>query len=100
GRPRRIARTGRDALTASEQRIARLAVDGASNAEIAQELFVSLKTVETHLSSVYRKLGLAGHGSRERLTQALATPATTASRSRTARAPAAPARPATDPPGR
>ncbi|HEY4094013.1 MAG TPA: helix-turn-helix transcriptional regulator [Baekduia sp.] len=74
GRPRRIARTGRDALTASEQRIARLACDGASNPEIAQELFLSLKTIETHLTSVYRKLGLAGHGSRERLAEALATP--------------------------
>lgn len=73
GRPRRIARTGRDALTASEQRIARLASGGASNPEIAQELFLSLKTVETHLTSVYRKLGLAGHGSRERLAEALAT---------------------------
>ena len=56
-RPRRIARTGVDALTASELRAARLVAQGRSNAEVAQELFVSLKTVETHLSSAYAKLG-------------------------------------------
>ena len=50
-RPRRIPRTGVAALTASEQRTARLAADGRSNTQVAQELFVSLKTVETHLSS-------------------------------------------------
>ena len=55
-RPRRIARTGVDALTPSERRAARLAAEGRSNAEIAQELFVSLKTVETHLTHVYLKL--------------------------------------------
>jgi DNA-binding CsgD family transcriptional regulator len=63
--------TGRDALTASELRVAELAASGASNAEIVQGLFVSLKTVETHLSHAYAKLGLAGSGSRARLTAAL-----------------------------
>jgi DNA-binding NarL/FixJ family response regulator len=62
---------GPGALTASELRVARLAAEGASNPQIAQELFVSLKTIETHLSSAYSKLGLAGHGSRRRLAQAL-----------------------------
>jgi DNA-binding CsgD family transcriptional regulator len=69
-RPRLIA-TGRHSLTASELRVAELAASGASNAEIAQGLFVSLKTVETHLSHAYAKLGLAGPGSRGRLTAAL-----------------------------
>ena len=71
-RPRRTVTTGRDALTPRELRIAELAAAGRSNAEIAQELFVSMKTVETHLTNVYGKLGLSGRGSRARLTGALA----------------------------
>lgn len=71
GRPRRMARSGPDALTASEQRVARLVTRGATNMEVAQELYVSLKTVETHLSHVYAKLGLSGQGSRSRLAEAL-----------------------------
>jgi DNA-binding CsgD family transcriptional regulator len=70
-RPRRIQRTGIDALTASELRTARLAAGGRSNAEVAQELFVSLKTVETHLSHAYAKLGLTGPGARRHLSTAL-----------------------------
>ena len=58
-------------LTASELRVAQLAATGASNAEIAQTLFVSPKTIETHLAHVYAKLGLAGAGSRWRLADAL-----------------------------
>jgi DNA-binding CsgD family transcriptional regulator len=71
GRPRRIARSGRDALTASELRIALLAAEGATNSQIGQELYISLKTVETHLSHVYSKLSLSGQGSRQRLAGAL-----------------------------
>ncbi len=59
-RPRRNARIYLDALTASELRTARLVAEGRSNAEAAQALFVSLKTIETHLSHAYAKLGLAG----------------------------------------
>jgi DNA-binding CsgD family transcriptional regulator len=70
-RPRRIPRTGIGALTASELRTARLAAGGRSNAEVAQELFVSLKTVETHLSHAYAKLGLTGPGARHQLATAL-----------------------------
>jgi DNA-binding CsgD family transcriptional regulator len=57
-RPRRPLRTGVDALTASEKRTAELAASGLSNAEIAQALFVTVKTVEGHLSGAYRKLGV------------------------------------------
>jgi DNA-binding CsgD family transcriptional regulator/tetratricopeptide (TPR) repeat protein len=72
GRPRRIAQSGAEALTPSELRVALLATDGQANVEIAQELFVSLKTVETHRSSAYAKLGLSGRGARGRLTEQLA----------------------------
>ncbi|MGI5380744.1 ATP-binding protein [Streptomyces sp. CA-251387] len=67
-RPRRMATTGVDALTPAEQRIAELAATGQSNRDIAQSLFVTAKTVEVHLSSAYRKLGISG---RRDLVQAL-----------------------------
>ena len=57
-KPRRDAITGRDALTASELRVARLAADGLTNREIAQSLFITTKTASTHLSHIYRKLGI------------------------------------------
>ena len=47
-----------DALTPSERRVARLAAGGRSNKEIAHQLFVTVRTVETHLSHVYDKLDL------------------------------------------
>ncbi len=59
-RPRRNRITGRSALTPSELRVAELAAGGATNREIAQALYVTTKTVEVHLSSAYRKLGVAG----------------------------------------
>jgi DNA-binding NarL/FixJ family response regulator len=46
----------RSELTASELRVVRLAADGLSNRDIAQALFVTVKTVETHLYSAFRKL--------------------------------------------
>ena len=50
--------TGVASLTPSERRIAERAAAGASNAEIAQALFVTVKTVEMHLSRAYRKLDI------------------------------------------
>jgi DNA-binding CsgD family transcriptional regulator len=61
-RPRRDRITGRDALTPTEQRIAALAAAGATNREIAQALFVTPKTIELHLTNVYRKLEISGRG--------------------------------------
>ena len=45
-------------LTAAEQRVADLIVTGATNREAAAELFVSVRTVETHVASIYRKLSV------------------------------------------
>lgn len=68
-RPRRDVALGVDSLTASERRVASLAVSGRSNRDIAQELFVSPKTVENHLGRVYTKLGI---GNRRELAGVLA----------------------------
>jgi ATP/maltotriose-dependent transcriptional regulator MalT len=67
-RPRRVARSGVNALTPSELRVARLAADGMSNRDIAQALFVTLRTVEVHLTHCYQKLGIS---SRRELSTAL-----------------------------
>jgi DNA-binding CsgD family transcriptional regulator len=69
-RPRRRVLSGSESLTPSERRIAALAAEGASNREIAETLFLSLKTVEMHLSRAYRKLEI---GSRRQLASALQT---------------------------
>jgi DNA-binding NarL/FixJ family response regulator len=58
-RPRRAAVSGPDALTSSELRIARLAAAGRTNKAIAQALFVTIRTVEMHLSNGYRKLQIS-----------------------------------------
>jgi len=57
-RPRRAALTGPDALTAGERRVAGLAAEGASNRQIAEHLFITQATVETHLRHAFRKLGI------------------------------------------
>jgi DNA-binding NarL/FixJ family response regulator len=57
-RPRRSAVTGVDALTASERRVAQLAAAGMGNRDIAQSLFVTQRTVETHLRNAYSKLAV------------------------------------------
>jgi DNA-binding CsgD family transcriptional regulator/tetratricopeptide (TPR) repeat protein len=55
-RPRRPPASGRDTLTPSELRIADLAGAGQTNRQIAQRLFITQKTVETHLAHAFRKL--------------------------------------------
>ncbi|MGW0650366.1 AAA family ATPase [Streptomyces umbrinus] len=52
------ARTGSGSLTASERRIAELAAQSRTNMEIAELLHLARRTVETHLTSAYRKLGI------------------------------------------
>jgi DNA-binding CsgD family transcriptional regulator len=58
-RPRRTALSGVESLTPSELRVAELAAGGMTNREIAQAVFVTEKTVETHLGRVYSKLAIA-----------------------------------------
>jgi DNA-binding CsgD family transcriptional regulator len=58
-RPRPRALWGLDALTASERRVAMMAVEGLTNVEVAQSLYVSQKTVEKHLTSVFMKLDIS-----------------------------------------
>ena len=51
-------RASGEELTPAESRVAELVVDGKSNHEVAQALFVSQKTVEANLTRIYRKLGV------------------------------------------
>jgi DNA-binding CsgD family transcriptional regulator len=68
-RPRRALLTGAESLTPAEARIARIAAEGRSNKEIAQALFLTIKTVEMNLVRAYRKLDIS---SRRDLPAALA----------------------------
>jgi DNA-binding CsgD family transcriptional regulator len=68
-RLRREAASGVESLTPGERRVALLAAQSLSNAEIAQALFVTVNTVQTHLSHVYAKLEIT---SRAQLAAALA----------------------------
>lgn len=68
-RLRRELLAGVDALTPAERRVAREATTGATNREIAQSLFLSTKTIESHLRSIFRKLEV---NSRHQLAESLA----------------------------
>jgi ATP/maltotriose-dependent transcriptional regulator MalT len=57
------------ALTARETEVARLVVDRRTNPEIAEMLFLSPKTVETHLRNIFRKLGVASRTDVARLVE-------------------------------
>jgi len=69
GRPRRLVVSGLDSLTPSERRVAQLAAAGLSNHDIAQNLFITARTVEGHLTHAYQKLAVT---SRDQLPAALA----------------------------
>jgi DNA-binding CsgD family transcriptional regulator len=64
---RRDHLSGPEALTPSERRVAELAASGLTNREISRALFVTVKTVGTHLGHIYDKLDLEGPEARERL---------------------------------
>lgn len=59
-RPRKLMFSGLESLTAGERRVAELAAVGRTNRDIAQELFITPKTVENHLGRAYGKLGITG----------------------------------------
>ena len=70
-RPRKAVLRGADSLTASERRVSEMAATGMSNKQIAQSLFVTAKTIETHLGHAYLKLDIS---SRRELGAALQAP--------------------------
>jgi DNA-binding CsgD family transcriptional regulator len=70
-RPRTAHHSGADSMTPSERRVAELAAAGGTNREIAQTLFVTEKTVETHLGRSFRKLNIS---SRRQLPDVLSRP--------------------------
>ena len=72
-RPRRRAVSGIDSLTPSERRVAEMGAEGMANREIAQSLFLSVRTIENQLRQVYSKLDI---GSRKDLPAALSGAAT------------------------
>ncbi|MFJ7336623.1 AAA family ATPase [Streptomyces sp. NPDC101116] len=59
-RPRTPTFRGRTALTLAQRQVAELAAQGMTNAEIAQRLYVGVRTVEMHLTKAYTKLGVQG----------------------------------------
>ena len=56
--PRVAAERSGAELTATERRVADLIASGATNRDAAAALFVSVRTIETHVASIYRKLGV------------------------------------------
>jgi DNA-binding NarL/FixJ family response regulator len=69
--PGRTGASGVAALTGRELEVAELVFDRRTNREIAEELFLSTKTVETHLRNIFNKLGVS---SRVEVARALARP--------------------------
>jgi DNA-binding CsgD family transcriptional regulator len=70
--PQQIDSEAMASLTAAERRVAALAADGLTNRQIAEQLLVSVKAIEWHLSNIYRKLEIR---SRKALTPSIGAPA-------------------------
>jgi DNA-binding NarL/FixJ family response regulator len=67
-RVRRYTPIGVESLTPSQRRVAELAASGMTNRQIAQTLFLTVKTIESHLAAAYDSLGIR---SRQQLAAAL-----------------------------
>ena len=72
--PSLLRGTGVDPLTSREREVALLAADGLATKEIATRLYLSKRTIDTHLDRIYRKLGISG---RDELPDALGSTAST-----------------------
>ena len=73
----RAAGAGRTVLTDRERQIARLAADGVPSRDIADQLYLSTRTVDNHLQRVYTKLGVTGRaGAGRRAARSCPTAAT------------------------
>jgi len=57
--PRRRPEFGWQSLTPAEETVARMAAEGLTNPQIGERLFVSRRTVQTHLAHVFEKLGIS-----------------------------------------
>jgi ATP/maltotriose-dependent transcriptional regulator MalT len=68
-RPGNVNGAGLETLTQREVQVARLVVDRRTNPEIARELFLSVKTIETHLRSIFRKLDVSSRNEVARVMQ-------------------------------
>ena len=64
---------GMGALSGRELEVARLVADRRTNPEIASDLFLSLKTVESHMRNIFRKLDVTSRVEVARLTEAAAS---------------------------
>jgi DNA-binding CsgD family transcriptional regulator len=73
-RPRRAALAGVDALTPAEHRVATLAADGYNNREIAEQLYITRRTVETHLTHAFQKLDINGRSELPALLNTVSSP--------------------------
>jgi DNA-binding CsgD family transcriptional regulator len=73
--PRVAAARSGDELTDAEQRVADQLATGATSAEAAAALFISVRTVETHVASIYRKLGIHTRSELRRALSARGRPA-------------------------
>lgn len=71
--PHGVATAGLDSLTGREREIVKMAVDGASNRDIAHQLHVSIRTVEGHLYQAYTKLQVSGRDALQQAHQAVAS---------------------------